>query len=99
MATVSPSMANNRNLAGPCFSNIVKKARVPKIRFHDLRHTFASWYMIEIDEIWALKSILGHCDIRTTQRYAHHSKSRKRKTLEFSKKSSPQIPHIGALGL
>ena len=88
---------NNRALAGSCFKHIIKKAKVPIIRFHDLRHTFASWYMIELDEIWALKSILGHSDIRTTQRYAHHSSSRKRKTLEFSKNSSPHFPPIEAV--
>lgn len=87
----------NRALAEACFKNIARKAHVPIISFHGLRHTFASWYMIEIDEIWALKSILGHSDIRTTQRYAHHSASRKRKTLEFSKKFSPHFPPIGDL--
>ncbi len=84
---------NNRALAGPCFKHIVRKAKVPDIRFHDMRHTFASWYMIEIDEIWALKSILGHSDIRTTQRYAHHSLSRKRRSLEIFSRVSPHESH------
>ena len=87
----------NRALAEACFKNIARKAHIPIISFHGLRHTFASWYMIEIDEIWALKSILGHSDIRTTQRYAHHSASRRRKTLEFSKNSSPHFPPIGEI--
>lgn len=52
---------------------LIKRAEVPRIRFHDLRHTFASWYMLEHDDIWSLKEILGHVDIWTTQRYAHLS--------------------------
>ena len=61
------------HLAGRHFPKVVKIADVPKIRFHDLRHTFASWYMIEVGDIWALKGILGHVDVQTTQRYAHLS--------------------------
>lgn len=63
----------NRKLAGYHFPKLVKAAKVPKIRFHDLRHTFASWYMIEVGDIWSLKGILGHVDVQTTQRYAHLS--------------------------
>lgn len=55
------------------FPKVVRAAMVPRIRFHDLRHTFASWYMIEHDNIFSLQKILGHADISTTQRYAHLS--------------------------
>lgn len=61
----------NRRLAGGHFALVTKRAGVPKIRFHDLRHTFASWYMLEVGDIWSLKDVLGHRDIQTTQRYAH----------------------------
>lgn len=64
-----------RKLSGYHFAKIAGAAKVPKIRFHDLRHTFASWYMIKSDDIWSLKGILGHADIQTTQRYAHLSAS------------------------
>jgi len=62
-----------RRLAARHFQRVVERAEVPRIRFHDLRHTFASWYMIEVGDIWSLKAILGHVDIQTTQRYAHLS--------------------------
>jgi site-specific recombinase XerD len=62
-----------RRLAARHFQRIVERARVPRIRFHDLRHTFASWYMIEVGDIWSLKGILAHVDVQTTQRYAHLS--------------------------
>lgn len=62
-----------RRLAARHFGRVLKNAGVPRIRFHDMRHTFASWYMIEVGDIWSLKAILGHADIQTTQRYAHLS--------------------------
>lgn len=51
------------------------EAGVRKIRFHDLRHTYASHFMMNGGDIYHLKEILGHSDIKTTQRYAHLSKS------------------------
>jgi len=66
-----------RKLSGYYFQNLIKKSGVPRIRFHDLRHTFASWYMITTDNIWDLKYLLGHQDIQTTQRYAHLSSKRR----------------------
>jgi integrase len=64
---------------------LVAKAKVPAIRFHDLRHTFASWYMLEHDDIWTLMRLLGHADIQTTQRYAHLSaKNFRRNTLNWN---------------
>ena len=62
-----------RKLSGYHFKRAIIKSGVPDIRFHDLRHTFASWFMIKNDDIWALKGILGHNDIQTTQKYAHLS--------------------------
>ncbi len=71
-----------RKLSGYHFKKVIVKAGVPVIRFHDLRHTFASWFMIRNDDIWALKGILGHRDVQTTQRYAHLS-SRFKKVPSF----------------
>lgn len=44
---------------------------VHKIRFHDLRHTFASHFMMNGGNITQLALILGHTDQRVTQRYIH----------------------------
>jgi integrase len=45
-------------------------------RFHDLRHMFASWYMMNSGEIYELAKILRHSNIKMTERYAklarHH---------------------------
>lgn len=64
---------SGRKLSGVYFQKLIAESQVPRIRFHDLRHTFASWFMIHNDNIWELKGILGHQDISTTQIYAHLS--------------------------
>lgn len=44
-----------------------------RIRFHDLRHTFASQFVMKGGNIYTLREILGHTDVKMTQRYAHLS--------------------------
>jgi site-specific recombinase XerD len=41
------------------------------VRFHDLRHTFASHFMMAGGNILSLRDLLGHHDIKVTQKYAH----------------------------
>lgn len=40
-------------------------------RFHDLRHSFASHFMMNGGNIYDLQKILGHSSLEMTQRYAH----------------------------
>jgi len=40
-------------------------------RFHDLRHTFASHFMMNGGNLYDLQKILGHSNIEMTMRYAH----------------------------
>ena len=40
-------------------------------RFHDLRHTFASHFMMNGGNIYDLQKMLGHSSLEMTQRYAH----------------------------
>ena len=39
--------------------------------FHDLRHTFASNWMLAGEDLFKLSKVLGHKSITTTERYAH----------------------------
>jgi integrase len=59
------------------FKAACKRAGVVKFRFHDLRHTFASHFVMRGGDLKALQEILGHSDIKTTMRYAHLSKAHK----------------------
>lgn len=49
----------------------VKAAGLADFRFHDLRHTFASWARQSGADIADVKDALGHSDISMTMRYAH----------------------------
>lgn len=62
------------NLYGRYFLKDIKESGVRKIRFHDLRHTFASHYLMNGGDIFRLQNILGHASINMTMRYAHLSK-------------------------
>jgi integrase len=53
------------------FQRMCRDARVPMIRFHDLRHTFASNFLMGGGNIYDLQKILGHSTIQVTERYAH----------------------------
>jgi integrase len=52
------------------FDTVLEMARIENFRFHDLRHTFASWYMMNGGDLYALANILGHRNIKMTERYA-----------------------------
>jgi integrase len=54
-----------------CFDKCVEAAGVRKVRIHDLRHTFAAHFVMNGGSIYDLKQILGHSDIKMTERYAH----------------------------
>ena len=63
---VDPDNFKKRN-----FEKDIVEAGVPRIRIHDLRHTFASHYMMNNGNLYELQKILGHADAKTTMRYAH----------------------------
>jgi site-specific recombinase XerD len=41
------------------------------VRFHTLRHTFATWLVQEGVSIYEVQKLLGHSDISVTQVYSH----------------------------
>lgn len=87
-----------RGAARKAFESAVERSGIKDFHFHDLRHTFASKYMMRGGSIYALQQILGHRDITMTMRYAHlapdHLQSEMAKTEFYT--PSTQSP-IGAV--
>jgi integrase/recombinase XerD len=48
-----------------------KRAGLTGFRWHDLRHTFASWFVQGGGDLYHLSRILGHATVQMTTRYSH----------------------------
>jgi site-specific recombinase XerD len=49
------------------------RAGLADVRIHDLRHSFASLLVNSGRTLYEVQHLLGHTQIKTTQRYAHLS--------------------------
>lgn len=49
----------------------VRQSGITNFRFHDLRHTFASWARLAGADIADIMEALAHSDVSMTMRYAH----------------------------
>ncbi len=54
------------------FYRVMKKAMINNFRWHDLRHTFATRLAQAGIDLYKVSKLLGHKDIKMTQRYTHH---------------------------
>jgi integrase len=63
------------------FETACKNAKINDFRFHDLRHTFATNFLQRTSDLRALQEILGHSDIKMTERYTHVIKEHLKKLM------------------
>jgi integrase len=61
------------NAVKDAFERAVEKAKLGDFHFHDLRHTFATRLVQAGVDLYAVKNMMGHRSIKTTERYAHHA--------------------------
>ena len=52
----------------------IKKASLTRFRLYDLRHTFGTRAVEAGTDLLSLAKLMGHADLKTTQRYVHLSK-------------------------
>ena len=55
------------------FRRACRRIELEDFRFHDLRHTAASWLRMSGEDIHTVASLLGHKDLRMAARYQHLS--------------------------
>jgi len=57
-------------------------AGIEDFRIHDLRHTFASWLVMQGESIYVVKELLGHASVTQTEIYAHLAPSQTREAVQ-----------------
>jgi len=78
------------------FDTARKDSGLPHFRWHDLRHTFASNFVMKTGNLPALQKILGHATPEMVLRYAHHSKSHLAVEMELADSALPSLRQFDA---
>jgi integrase len=82
-----PSLNPNRYMdIRTAWSFALKKACLSGVRFHDLRHSCASFLAMSGASQRDIAEILGHRDLRTTYRYSHLTQAHLAEALERANK-------------
>lgn len=64
---------NPDHFCGRRMKTLARSIGLRELRFHDLRHTYASQFMMAGGSLYDLQHILGHSKVDMTQKYAHLS--------------------------
>lgn len=66
------------------FNSVCKAAQIEGLRIHDIRRTVATELCSSGQNLIAVRDVLGHADVRTTQRYTHLSLATQKATSEVT---------------
>lgn len=66
----SPITGGRFNNVKKAWAEITKAAGIPDLRWHDLRHDFASQLVMKGAPLFTVQKLMGHANSRMTQRYA-----------------------------
>lgn len=64
-----------KQVAKSIWKRALKKAEIDNFRWHDLRHTWASWHIQNGTPLGVLQALGGWADIKMVMRYAHLANS------------------------
>lgn len=74
------------------WDNARKAAGLPDVRMHDLRHSMASNMVNSGRSIYEVAKVLGHSQLKTTQRYAHLSQETLLAAVDAAASNVPWLP-------
>ena len=69
------------------WAHAVKRADISDFRFHDLRHTAASYLAMNGASLMEIAEVLGHKTLAMVKRYAHLSEAHTRGVVERMNKA------------
>lgn len=81
-----PVFDMSKNAVRLLFQRLKRRADIPRLHCHLLRHTFATMYLVNGGDPITLQSILGHESLEITKRYVHLAETFK---LKAGNKYSP----------
>lgn len=76
------------------FAKALERAGITDFRWHDLRHTFATWMRQKGVALEVVQRALGHADLATTERYAHVVDTEVQAAMQLVPSVSPSPPNI-----
>jgi len=65
------------------FENACRRAGIKNMRFHDLRHRFASRLIQKGADMVTVQKLLGHQSVVITQRYTHSNSSQMKEAVDL----------------
>ena len=82
------------------FKTACERAGIRELRFHDLRHTFASRLVEGGVDLITVRDLLGHSTVKVTERYTHSNQKLRKEAVEVlvektnkQSKKSPILAH------
>lgn len=73
------------------FETALGKSGIINFRFHDLRHTFASYLAQRGVDLNTIRELLGHKSLDMTLRYSHLSKDHKTRAVALLEQTAPKV--------
>ncbi|MBN1273888.1 MAG: tyrosine-type recombinase/integrase [Candidatus Aminicenantes bacterium] len=79
---INPKTGKPLTSVKTAFKAACRRAGIFNLRFHDLRHTFASRLVERGIDLITVKELLGHSSVKITERYTHSQQERKIQAVE-----------------